>query len=126
MGNKKSEFYNRIRLGLEDKLLKNHDVTIEYPMDEEDEIVFGVIGNYERDYMVRDELEDNIQFTKGDSIELLKIVDELILTNSKLDENDFPTKTMSYNGKPLFEKEVSWHIKNVLIKSLKIKEKLKL
>ena len=86
MGNKKSEFYNRIRLGLEDKLLKNHDVTIEYPMDEEDEIVFGVIGNYERDYMVRDELEDNIQFTKGDSIELLKIVDELILTNSKLDE----------------------------------------
>ena len=106
--NKKSEFYNRIRLGLEDKLLKNHDVTIEYPMDEEDEIVFGVIGNYERDYMVRDELEDNIQFTKGDSIELLKIVDELILINSKLDENDFPTKTMSYNGKPLFEKEVSW------------------
>ena len=40
------------RRGLEDKLLKNHDVTIEYPMDEEDEIVFGVIGNYERDYMV--------------------------------------------------------------------------
>ena len=82
------EFWNRIRLGLEDQLLKNHDIKVDYDIKYHysyDGIIFGTIGHYERDWFNILELKNNLS-GKQDGAEkaINEIADELVVINHKL------------------------------------------
>ena len=86
----KLEFWNRIRLGLEDQLLKNHDIKVDYDIKYHysyDGIIFGTIGHYERDWFNILELKNNLSGRQDGAEKAIK----------ELDGNDLSGRNVTVN-----------------------------